>query len=64
MGAKLNSKTYCQNTFLDFVSRFVHIGLRMCKNANMNYTKILVKNKISYEKTENLMLISNPLKTI
>ncbi len=50
MGAKLKSKTHLQNTFFDFLSRFLRIWLQSLK-------KVLIWPK-------NFTLISNPLKKL
>ncbi len=68
MVAKLQSKTHVQNiqnTFFDFLSRFLRVWLQILKSANMTkIKKILEKNLTRYQKTQNFMLISNLLKSI
>jgi|688.fasta_scaffold2247061_1 hypothetical protein len=57
MSAKVNSKTHLQNTFLNFLSRFVSI-CSVAKGANIP----IVENQEKVKRTQNFMLISYPLK--
>ncbi len=65
MGAKLKSKTHLQNTFFDFWA----VCLRVCSQSSK---KVLIwpKNFFFFkirkrcQKTQNLTLISNPLKKL
>jgi hypothetical protein len=44
MGAKLKSKTHLQNTFFDFLSRFLRVWLQsLKKSTNITFKKILSK---------------------
>jgi hypothetical protein len=79
MGAKLKSKTHLQNTFFDFLSRFLpHLQntffdflsrfLRICSQSSQKVQvwpkKIVLKNRKRCQKTQNFTLISNPLKKL
>ncbi len=65
MGAKLKSKTHLQNTFLDFLSRFLRVWLWSLKKVLIWPKKIFLwKNQERCQKTQNFTLISNPLKKL
>jgi hypothetical protein len=57
-GFKMNSKTHLQNMFSVFWPVSSAFDLKFAKNAD----KLFLKNAIWVQKTQNLMLISNPLK--
>ena len=65
MGAKLNSKTHLRDTIFDCLSRFGRV-----KHQSLQKVQIWAKKKCSskmqceYKKTQNLTLISNPLKML
>ncbi len=65
MGAKLKSKTHLQNTFFDFLSRFLRVWLQSLKKV-LIWPKIffIYKNQKRCQKTQNFTLISNPLKKL
>jgi hypothetical protein len=46
MGAKLKSKTHLQNTFFDFLSRFLRVWLQSLKKVLIWPKKIFVFEKI------------------
>jgi hypothetical protein len=65
MGAKLKSKTHLQNTFFDFLSRFLRVWLQSLKKVLIWPKKnFLAKNQKRFQKTQNFTLISNPLKML
>jgi hypothetical protein len=63
MGAKLKSKTHLQNTFFDFLSRFLRVWLQSLKKVLISYylTNFFLKKSKRCQKTQNFTLISNPL---
>ncbi len=63
MGAKLKSKTHLQNTFFDFLSRFLRVLLQSLKKVLIWPKKnFFWKNPKRCQKTQNSTLILNPLK--
>ncbi len=65
MGAKLKSKTHLQNTFFDFLSRFLRVWLQSSKKVLIWPKKIFfLKKSKKVSKTQNFTLISNPLKRL
>ncbi len=65
MGAKFKSKTHLQNTFFDFLSRFLRVWLQSLKKVLIWPKKIFFKkNRKRCQKTQNFTLISNPLKKL
>jgi hypothetical protein len=63
MNEKINSKPHLLNTLFDFCAVSCEFGLKVYKSANMTQ-KIFFPNifNMDIKKTQNLMLISNPLK--
>ena len=61
MGAKLKSKTHLLNTFFDFLSRFLRVWLQSLKKV-LIWPYIFFFNQKRFQKMQNFMLISNPLK--
>ncbi len=65
MGAKLKSKTHLQNTFFDFLSRFLRVWLQRLKKVQIWPKKIFFDKKSKRcQKTQNFTLISNSLKKL
>ncbi len=66
MGAKLKSKTHLLNTFFDFLSNFLRVWLQSLKKVQIRPKKIFCFEKIKKmcKKTQNFMLILNPLKRL
>ncbi len=65
LGAKLKSKTHLQNTFFDFLSRFLRIWLQSLKKELIwpkNFFFFLDQKRC--QKTQNFTLISNSLKKL
>ena len=65
MGTKLKSKTHLQNTFFDFLSRFLCVWLQSLKEVQIWPKNIFFfLNQKRCQKTQNFTLISNPLKKL
>ncbi len=64
MGAKMKSKTHLQDTFFDFLGRFLRVWLQSFQKVLYDKTKLFGKNQKRYQKTKNFTLISNPLKKL
>jgi len=59
MGAKFESKTHLLNRFFYFGAVFCAFGFKVLE---MTYNKKFIQKR--YQKTQNFMLISNPLEKI
>ncbi len=65
MGAKLKSKTHLQNTFFDFLSRFLRICSQSSKKVQIWPKKFFfLQNRKRCQNTQTFTLISNPLKKL